>query len=283
MQGFPDQWQGVQHGHTVISSNGLSRYALPSFCELSGVSHGFSTRTGGVSTGAYEALNLSFTRPNEKKETVMENFRLFAEAFSIPFESMVMDSFEHGVTVYPVDRTNAGAGYLAPALAPCDGLVTNDPHITLVTGHADCMALFFADPVKRAVGLAHAGWRGAIGKIGRVVVEQLVACYGCNPKDILAGVGPCICKSHFEVDAALGDRFSAAFPGVPCTSPGKPGKAYVDLSMTAAAQCMEAGLLPQHITLMDVCTYERQELYSHRRDRGATGGMAAFLRLLPTT
>ncbi|MDD3920025.1 MAG: peptidoglycan editing factor PgeF [Eubacteriales bacterium] len=281
MQGFGALWQGVRHEHAVVNSKGLTLYTLPSFCKIDDISHGFSTREGGVSAPPYASLNLSFTRPNEKKETVLENYRLFCDAFSIPFESMVMDSFEHGTAVRRVDGTHTGSGYIAPPLPPCDGLVTNVPGVTLVTGHADCMALYFVDPVRHAIGLAHAGWKGAFGKIGSVVIQALQENYGSDPEDIIAGVGPCICQKHFEVDAELGDRFTAAFPGVPCTRPGRPNKAHVNLAMVAAAQCLEAGLLPQNITLMDVCTYEAADLYSYRGDQGQTGGMAAFLRLLP--
>ena len=94
-------------------------------------------------------------------------------------------------------------------------------------------------------------------------------------------MGPCICQKHFEVDEALGQRFAEAFPGVPLLKPGRPGHAHVDLPMAAAAQFMEAGVLPEHISISDVCTYcEPERLYSHRRDKGDTGGMAAYLRIL---
>ena len=72
-----------------------------------------------------------------------------------------------------VDRADAGKGYLLDPLPPCDGLITNDPAVTLITGHADCMAFYFVDPVKRAIGLAHAGWRGALGRIGAAVVSLM--------------------------------------------------------------------------------------------------------------
>jgi copper oxidase (laccase) domain-containing protein len=98
---------------------------------------------------------------------------------------------------------------------------------------------------------------------------------------MLAGVGPCICADCFEAGEDLGVLFSEAFPDVPCVSPGKPGKVQIDLGMAAAAQFMEAGIPPSQISLMDVCTFEEERLYSHRREKGDTGGMAAFLQLLP--
>ena len=149
--------------------NGVGLYTLPALERQAGFDHGFTARSGGVSEGYFASLNLSFTRP-ENRENVMENYRIFCRAAQIPFDSMVMDNYEHGTTVIRVDRADAGRGYLIDPLPACDGLVTNDPAITLITGHADCMAFYFVDPVRRCIGLAHAGWRGALGRIGGVVV-----------------------------------------------------------------------------------------------------------------
>ena len=278
---FSAAWPLIQRGHGYHERNGIGFFTLPAFSDTGVVRHGCSTRTGGVSKGAYTSLNLSFTRPDEPRENVMENYRLFARAANIAWDSMVMDTFEHGVTVLAVDRANAGAGYLFPPLTFCDGLVTDDPRIALITGHADCLPLYLLDPVRRCVGLAHAGWKGTLGKIGLVAAKMMMERYGADPAHMLAGVGPCICLDCFEAGEDLGTLFSEAFPGVPCVSPGRTGKVQIDLAMAAAAQFMEAGIPPSQITLMDVCTFEEERLYSHRREKGNTGGMAAFLQLLP--
>ncbi len=280
MTSFETAWQALCRDCAYEERNGVGLFSFPAFSQTGLVRHGLSSRTGGVSVGDYASLNLSFTRPDELRETVMENHRRFALAAGIPWESMVMDSFEHGVTVLRVDKRHAGMGYLRPSLPPCDGLVTDDPDITLITGHADCMPLYFVDPVRRLIGLAHAGWKGAFGRIGLSVVRAMVEHYGAKPEHIMAAVGPCICRSCFEVSQSLGEEFERAFPGIPCVSPGRPGHAHVDLPMVAAAQFLEAGIMPEHITLCGVCTYEEPEkLYSHRRDQGNTGGMAAYLGL----
>ena len=260
--------------------NGVGLYTLPALERQAGFDHGFTARSGGVSEGYFASLNLSFTRP-ENRENVMENYRIFCRAAQIPFDSMVMDNYEHGTTVIRVDRADAGRGYLIDPLPACDGLVTNDPAITLITGHADCMAFYFVDPVKRCIGLAHAGWRGALGRIGARVVERMVSEYGSNPADILAGVGPSICPDCFEVGDNVAAEFAQAFPDLPCVLPQEGARPHVDLWMIACAQFVEAGVPPEHISLFDVCTMTTPRLYSHRRDRGNTGGMAAYLRILP--
>ncbi len=271
----------IKRGHTYHEQNGIGFFTLPAFTDTGLVNHGCTARTGGISMSPYDTLNLSFTRPNERRETVMENYRLFAKAAGIAWDSMVMDSFEHGTTVLAVDADCTGAGYLYDPLPPCDGLVTDDPRVALITGHADCLPLYLLDPVRGCIGLAHAGWKGTLGKIGLIMAQLMQQKYGANPKDILAGVGPGICATCFEVDEELGARFQAGFPDISCVLPGKPGKAQIDLPLAAAAQFIEAGILPENISLMDACTYEDPErLYSHRRDRGQTGGMAAFLQLL---
>lgn len=281
-ESFARAYEKVRRGYGYTeSAGGVGIFTLPSLSALPFVRHGFTARTGGVSEGPLSSLNLSFSRGIEPRERTMENYRILAAAAGFSEESMIMDTYEHGVTVRRVDRRDCGAGYTLPPLPPCDALVTDDPAVTLVTGHADCMAFYAVDPVRRAVGLAHAGWRGALGGIGAALVARLRECFGCEPADLIAGIGPSICPACFEVGEDVADAFERAFPAADCRRPGRPGKAYVDLWRVAAAQFFEAGVLPERLSLMGVCTMEDGRLYSHRRDRGQTGGMAAYLGLLP--
>ena len=280
-QDFIRIFDGIRdrYGYRYQEENGVGIYSLPALSAVSGFSHGFSARTGGISKGSLASLNLSFTRPGEKRETVMENYRIFCRAAGIDPDSMVMDTYEHGTTVRRVDHTDRGRGWTREPLPPCDGLITDDPYVTLVTGHADCMPFFLLDPVRRASGMVHAGWRGALGRIGFRTVQRMREEFGTAPEDLVAGVGPSISQTHFEVSSDVADAFREAFPDIPCIAPGKPGKSHVDLWMVAAKQFMEAGIRPEHIHIMGVCTYEDLKLYSHRREHGDTGGMAAYLRI----
>jgi hypothetical protein len=279
-QRFLEQYKTMSRGAKLRFVNGVGLYTLPALEQLPGFDHGFSARTGGVSEGYFASLNLSFSRP-EQRENVMENYRRFCRAAEIPFEQMVMDTYEHGTNVIKVDRADAGKGYLFDPLPPCDGLVTNDPSITLITGHADCMAFYFVDPVKRCIGLAHAGWRGALGRIGAKVVARMTLEYGSNPADLIAGVGPSICPACFEVGENVAGEFAAAYPDIPCVQEREGTRPHVDLWMVAAKQFAEAGVMPEHISFFGVCTMTTPRLYSHRRDKGNTGGMAAYLRIMP--
>ncbi|MEA5047766.1 MAG: peptidoglycan editing factor PgeF [Eubacteriales bacterium] len=272
--------EAIRYGSKFRFVNGVGIYSSLEIAKQKGFDHGFSARGGGVSEGFFASLNLSFTRP-ENRENVMENYRRFCSAAGIPFETMVMDNYEHGTTVLCVDRRDAGKGYLLDPLPGCDGLVTNDPAITLITGHADCMAFYFVDPVKRCIGLAHAGWRGALGRIGANVVETMQKRFGTDPKDVVACIGPSICPNCFEVGQNVAESFRAGFPNTPCVLDHFGERPHVDLWMVAARQFIDAGVLPEHISAFGVCTMETPRLYSHRRDHGNTGGMAAYLRILP--
>ncbi len=181
----------IQVGHAYREQGGVGIYTLPAFSARPEIDHGFSARIGGVSKPPFTGLNLSFT--HDERADVMENYRRFSRGAGFPEDSMVMDSYEHGITVLQVDRKDRGRGYTRESLPACDGLITDDPEVTLITGHADCMAFYFFDPVKRAIGLCHAGWRGALGRIGGNVIAQMQKAYGSDPRDMLCGVGPSIC------------------------------------------------------------------------------------------
>lgn len=268
--------RGAQYRET----NGVGAYTLPLFSDVPQIRHGFSSRVGGVSTGCYASLNLSFTRPDDPA-LVRENYRIFAAAAGFDTEAMVMDSFAHGTTVRRVGRDDMGRGWSREPLPSCDGLITDEAGVVLVTGHADCNAYYCYDAEHHAIGLAHAGWRGTLDRMGTSLVEAMTDAFGSDPERLIVGISPSIGFECFEVGTDVADRFEAAFPGLPCRREGAPGKAYIDLWSVAACQFVESGVCPEHINIASVCTAcESERLYSHRRDRGETGGMAAFLTLL---
>ena len=123
-------------------NKGVGIYTIPAFSAYPEIDHGFSARTGGVSTGCYSSLNLSFTRP-EQRENVTENYRIFCDAAGIPLESMVLDHYEHGTTVLLVDRLDCGKGYDTADLAvrPAFG------HLSLFFRHFPHFLSFMLYPV----------------------------------------------------------------------------------------------------------------------------------------
>lgn len=270
----------MPRGYTLEHQNGVGFFRAQSLLNLKGVTHGFTSREGGVSNAPFDTLNLGWSR-EEPVDNIRENYLRLCTAADLDYKSLTLVSYEHGVTVLRVDARDRGRGLDEAPLPACDAIVTNDPKVTLVTSHADCTALFFFDPVHRAVGLAHAGWRGTLGRIGGRTAQMLCAAYGSDPEDLIAAVGPCICRECYEVDVALGKLFLEEFNGAPIVDATADGKFKLDLERACAVQLLDAGLKPENITLMNACTFELSDLlFSHRRDHGQTGAMAAYIKLL---
>ena len=272
----------IKHGFIYKRTNkGTGLYCAEALDKAGGVSHGFSTREGGITVDPPKAsLNLSWTRCGSPEE-VIANFKIFAEGAGIDYDDMAVVNHEHGANVLRIAHEHRGRGFYKDPLPPCDGIITDDPTVTLVTSHADCGAYFFYDPVHRAIGMSHAGWKGTLLRIGAEMARRMAEEFDTDPSDIIAATGPCICRECFEVDADLGEKFQSEFgyPGI--SRPGRQGKAYVDLELAAAVQFVEAGIRPESITLMNACTYEnRRHFFSHRRDKGITGSMAAYIKLI---
>ncbi|MEG1547811.1 MAG: peptidoglycan editing factor PgeF [Clostridia bacterium] len=269
----------VKHGYIYEETKGIGFFRAESLKQQQGLLHGFSARVGGISAPPYDTLNLGWSRP-EPETNVTANFKLFCMAAGLQYGQMCVVNYEHGTNVLPVTNKDCGRGFAREPLPFCDGLVTNDPNVVLITSHADCGAYFLFDPIKHVIGLTHAGWKGTLGRIGARAVELMQNEYGTDPKDIIASTGPCICIDCFEVDMELAKCFEKEFDCA-CYRQGKPGKAQLDIEIPAVIQFMDAGLLPEHITMMQACTYEMEDkLFSYRRDHGETGSMAAYMKLI---
>lgn len=247
------------------------------------VKHGFSTRLGGVSEGCYSSLNLSFTRGDEE-EAVRENFRRIGGAIGVRCEDMVFSQQTHTTNVRVATEADRGMGIMRPReYQDVDGLVTDVPGLCLVTFYADCVPLFFVDPVKKVIGLSHSGWRGTVGKIGKVTVELMQRQYGCDPSDILAAVGPSICQDCYEVSEEVIEKFRENFDRMYWTDlfyQKENGKYQLDLWKANEIIFGEAGILPEHMAITNVCTHCNSDvLYSHRTTGDKRGNLAAFLAL----
>ena len=242
--------------------------------------HGFSTRLGGVSTGCLSSMNLSFAReemecPDDPaaEDRVRENFRRIGRAIGFSPENLVFSAQTHTSNVRLVTASDAGTGFTRPlSWTDVDGFVTNVPGPVLAAFFADCVPLFFADPVRRAIGLSHSGWRGTAAMIGKCTVERMQSAFGSRPEDILAVIGPSISKSAYEVSADVAEFF-------PLEAEAKgDGKYLLDLWAANRRILISAGLLPEHIAVAGLCTYANADLlFSHRKSHGHRGNLAAFL------
>lgn len=279
---FETLYAKPRRGYRIYSSKGVEIIAADNLSGEKGVLHGFSGRKGGVSPAPFDSLNLALTRA-DPIENVKRNFSILANAAGFDYESITALNHEHGTNIIRAGREDRGRGLEKTPFPFCDGLVTDDPAVTLVALHADCGAVFVYDPVKRAAGLAHAGWKGALGRIGQRLTEKMQTEFGSEPQDMLAAIGPCICFNCFEVDAELAEKFKTEFgyEEIAAQDNKKKGKARVNIEAALSLQLIEGGILPEKLSIMGLCTYERQDLfYSYRRDGINTGDMASFIRLV---
>ena len=245
--------------------------------DQAGVRHGFSTRIGGVSEGMFATLNLSYNRC-DKKEAVDENFRRIGKAIGFDHTKLVFSNQIHETKIHKVTKEDCGK-----VMKDMDGLATNEPGIPLYTGYADCVPLFFYDPVEKVAALAHSGWRGTVGKIGKVTVEKMEEEFGCDPADILGAVGPSICQDCYEVSEDVIKKFRENYdenlwPEIFYQKEN--GKYQLNLWKANESVFLESGILPEHIAVTNVCTHCNPDiLFSHRTTGNERGTLSAFLAL----
>lgn len=253
---------------------------FPALEKIGVVKHLFSTRMGGVSEGIFSTMNLSYQR-GDKKEAVDENYRRIAEVLGCDCNAFVCSDQTHTVNIRKVDRRDCGKGVIREKdYTDVDGLVTNEAGIVLATFYADCVPLYFVDVKKKVIGLAHSGWKGTVGRIGGKMITLMEKEYGCNKEDILAAIGPSICRDCYEVSEDVADRFLKEFGMEVLTEGEKPGKYQLDLWKANEQVLLQAGLSKEQISVTDICTCCNSNLlFSHRASQGKRGNLGAFLML----
>ena len=196
-------------------------FTFPLLEETGIVRHCFTTRLGGVSEGIFSTMNLSFSR-GDKKEAVEENYKRLAEALSVEYDSFVCSNQTHTTNVIRVGKEDVeGCGVFCGAAQntreekyqDVDGMVTNEAGVTLITYYADCVPLYFADPVHHAIGLSHSGWRGTAARMGKATLEKMKQEFSTEPEDVICAIGPSICQNCYEVSEDVADVFQKEFAG----------------------------------------------------------------------
>lgn len=265
------------------TENGVTFLSFPILERTGLVSHAFSTRLGGVSKGDFAAMNFSFTR-GDRKEDVMENYSRMAAALGVEREKMVLTWQTHTTNVRLVTEEDAGKGVVRERdYRDVDGLITNIPGITLVTFFADCVPLYFLDPVHKAIGLSHSGWRGTVKRMGRVTIDAMKREFGSRPEDLIACIGPSICRDCYEVGEEVAEEFKNAFDADyhnKILMQKENGKYQLDLWAANRIVLTEAGVRDDHLAVTNICTYCNPDLlFSHRRTAERRGNLCAFLAL----
>ncbi len=273
----------------------LEYLTFPGLSKIKGIRHLFSTRLGGVSKGVCATMNLSYSRGDEK-EAVDENYNRIAKLLSIDSSQFVCSDQTHTTNVRVVTKEDMGKGVTIPKdYTDVDGLVTNEKGLALATFYADCVPLYFVDPVKQVIGLSHSGWKGTVARMGKATVEKMTEVYGCNPQDIKAAIGPSICKYCYEVSDDVRQAYIKGIQDLSAEAQKEAlslvfyqkdekqiaeNKYQMDLWMANVLVMLGAGILPENIEVTDICTAHNPDyLFSHRKTNGKRGNLAAFLML----
>ena len=272
---------------------GVPYMTFPALDATGLVVHGFSTRLGGVSQGDCATMNFANGRGDDPAN-IRENYRRMAVALGFVPEKMVLSYQTHTTNIRQVTVEDLGKGYDRERdYRDIDGLITDVPGAVLVTSYADCVPLLFVDPVQKAIGASHSGWRGTVARMGRCTVEAMKEAYGCRPEDLIVAIGPSICQDCYEVSEDVAEAFSQELglelpveddvvntPSIIKKTPGKEGQYQLDLQLANVQILTEAGVLPEHISVTDVCTCcNKDVIFSHRGSQGRRGNMGAFLSL----
>ncbi len=259
----------------LIENNGIKYFKIESFEESGAVNHCFTTRVGGVSKGEFFAMNFR-TACADSFENVLENYRIICSEIGINPENLVLSNQVHEDKVVRVGRKHCGNGILrANCFESADGLITNEPGVALVTSFADCVPLYFFDPVKKVIALSHSGWKGTVMNIAKNTISAFAE-FGSRPADILAAIGPSIGECCFEVGDDVADIFRENYGNAFIKK--YDGRYHVNLQAVIEMQLRELGVC--NITKAGICTACNSEwLFSHRKTNGRRGNMIALLEL----
>lgn len=247
-----------------------------------GVKHGISTRLGGLSVAPYSALNLGL-KSGDDPAKVRLNRELFCQAVGVDIANAVTCQQVHATHIHFAQAADAGRGARnhAAAIPATDAIVTDRPGLPLMLFYADCVPVLIVDPVRPAVAVCHAGWKGTVARIAAKTVLAMSEHYGTDPADCLVGIGPSIGPCCYEVDHPVIDALQESFGPVWHHFTVRRGdKWMLDLWHANRYQLETVGVRRDNIDVSGVCTASNTELfYSHRAEKGITGRLGAVISL----
>ncbi len=263
--------------------DGLEYYTFKSLEDIDFIGHCFTTRRGGVSEDYLTSLNLGFSR-GDKRENVDKNFDIICSALGVKKENCVTLKQVHSTKIVKADESLKGMGIKEDfERIEADGLVTNQRGVVLVTFHADCVPLYFVDTKNKAIGMAHAGWRGTADGMAKAMLDKMKEEYGSEPSDIKAAIGPSIGVCCFQVDEPVAEIFRSKFDFAEkfiYNDETAENKYKIDLWGTNKELLMINGVKEENIEVGGLCTKCNPDIfYSHRVMGENRGTMGAFLYL----
>lgn len=252
------------------------------FDKFKSIKHCFSTRHGGVSEGCYATMNLGWRE--DKAENVIENYRRICEAIGCDSHNTVWTRQIHTDRIINVTDADCGKGLFKERESEgYDGIITNCKNVVLTGFSADCVLIYYYDPVKEVIAITHSGWRGTVLSIGGKTVDKMVFDYGCNRKDIICGIAPAIGKCCFQVDEPVVKAFRNAFEWADNfieVDNENEGHYYIDLHGINEEILVNSGILRENIENSRICTMCSPDMFfTHRLMGNERGSMAGFISL----
>lgn len=256
-----------------FDSQNLPYFRFETFPNNGRLAHAVFTRRGGVSPAPFDSLNLSVSVPDEKANVYANRRRAYG-LYDRDTDSVVHAHLVHGDDVARVTRADDGTW-----ASRVDGIITDEPGCALTMNFADCAPIMLYDPDRQAIGLGHAGWKGAVVDLPGALVRAMQRAFGSRPRTLLATVGPCIGPCCYEVGhdviTAVQDAFDQSDQLLVNNSGPRP---HFDLPAANHRNLQRAGV--RHIELSGLCTACRTDLfYSHRAEEGRTGRFGTILML----
>ncbi|SPF32117.1 Laccase domain protein YlmD [Candidatus Desulfosporosinus infrequens] len=256
----------------------LTYLTIPKW-QAQGIDIGFSTRVGGVSSVPYDSFNLGL-HVGDDPNAVLENRKRWLNQWGVSPARVVVGEQVHGTCVLWVNEEDGGRGSLGAetAIPAMDGLVTQSL-VGLMAFFADCVPLFFYYPDLKAVGIAHAGWKGTAQKIGQRVMEYFEKAGG-RTENAWVAIGPSIGPCCYSVDERVATEFRLNYHETPFLHSQEDGHYLLDLWEANKTLFLKNGVRPENIEVASTCTYDNPEwFFSHRRDGARTGRMAGWIKL----
>lgn len=260
---------------------GVLTLSFPRLGHPSLMRHAISTRVGGVSRHPHQTMNISY-KVSDEPLRVEENRQLLSQSLEMDIHRAVHLTQVHSDKVFKLDNSNLPPG--GQPLGQGDALITHLPHVPLFILVADCLPILFYDPTHKAIGLAHAGWRGTAAQIAVKTLQAMTESYGTAPTDVRIVLGPAIGPCCYEVGPDVQENFhSAAYADAILEQSGK-AHWKLNIPEANARQLLEAGVEEDHLIRSNLCTVNHIDLFfSHRAEAGPqqpTGRFGAFIMLV---
>lgn len=259
----------------LIKKSTTKLYNFNLLSKYDNVAHFVSGREGGVSSDNFGSLNLSF-KVGDSIDNVVNNRKTIAESLGVSYDKLVFPDQTHSVNIKEVKSGNED-------LSDTDALITNTKGICIAVMSADCVPVLLYDPVNNACAAIHSGWKGTVGKIVTLTIEQMKINYGTVPSNLHACIGPSICSDVYEAGREVIEKFDECFGAANSVVFNRQanGKGYLDLWEANKIQLLNSNLLEKNIEVCQICTYKNSEqFYSARKSNNNTGRFAAGIMIV---